>query len=105
MAKETEPILITIPVKFGEREFEVECDPDFWTCRREEEYYASADSFARKNIDLILNHVASWTAKDSKGNDIPLEREALLDTNMFLLKAVVIAMIAGVTPNEASSQA
>ncbi len=104
MAKATEPILITISVVFGERKFEVKCDPDFWTCRREQEYYKDPKEFAEKNVDLLMNHAVSWTATDSKGNPIPLEREALMDTNMHLVRAAVNAMINGVNPNAPSSQ-
>jgi hypothetical protein len=97
--------MFTMPtsVTYRGREYTVEHDEDFWTKRTEDEFLAGKKRPSELNIDLILRTVRSWDLPARGGGVLPLTREALEDANIYLLDAVVEAMIKAVNPNPSTT--
>ena len=100
--EEQKPDTLTIPVTFKDQDFNVTFDPDFWTCKQEREYFDGDKRYSEKNIAVIVENVTSWGYK-KKGVAVPLTQEALEATNVYVLQAVVSAMIDAIRPNSATT--
>jgi hypothetical protein len=85
--------LITVPVEYRDRKFEVTYDPDFWTCEAEEQFFDGDGRYSQKLVKVVSENVKSWTL------DCDLVPEAVKKLPVYLLDAVVSAMIGGVNPN------
>lgn len=80
-------------VEYRGRKYTVEFNEDFFTKRLRDEFVSGEKSNIDMNIEVILANVKSWTLPHE------ITTDAVESVNVFLLDAVVNAMIAEVNPN------
>lgn len=94
----------TVTVPFGGIEIVLVFNAGFWTCRTEREYFSGEGSFAEKNAILIVKHVTTWNITDDDGKAVPITMKVLEELDVWLVNAIIDAMIKAVNPNAQNSQ-
>lgn len=103
-SESTGAVLAEATVEYRGRKYNVRFDEDFWTGAVQRQYYADGEKLmSDRNIDVLAAAIVGWDLVEKDGSPKPVTAEAMERTNIYLLAAILNAMIEEVNPNSTTS--